>query len=75
LHYHQHNERDVEEDRRDHQHRAAALSAQEVFFLCGDVPSNDLRRILGKTLFIRILGNYQAIALLGERGMEAETIF
>lgn len=45
--------------------------AQDVFRLCV-VPSNDIRRALAKTLFIRILSNYQGAYLLGERGMEAE---
>jgi hypothetical protein len=47
--------------------------AHDVFLRCGDVKSNDLRRVLAKTLFIRILGNYQAVYLLSERGMEAES--
>ena len=45
--------------------------AQNVFRRC-DVHENDLRRTLAKTLFIRILSNYQGAYLLGERGMEAE---
>jgi Family of unknown function (DUF5677) len=46
--------------------------AQDVFFRC-EVQSNDLRRSLAKTLFMRSLGNYQAAYLLGERGMEAQS--
>jgi hypothetical protein len=46
--------------------------AQDVLFRC-DVPSGNLRLTLAKTLFIRILSNYQGVYLLAERGMEAET--
>lgn len=52
-------------------YRELNLFAQDVLFRC-DVLSNDLRRLLAKTLFARILGNFQAAYLLAERGMETE---
>ena len=41
--------------------------AQEVFHSC-EVSSDDLRRLLAKTLLIRILSNYQGAHLLGDSG-------
>ena len=49
-------------------YRELNLFAQDVLFRC-DVLSNDNRRLLGKTLFSRILGHFQAAYLLAERGM------
>ena len=52
-------------------YRELNVFAQDVFLRC-DVLSNDHRRFLAKSLFSRILGNFQAVYLLGERGMETE---